>query len=202
MSFERMLRYCAQLEMNNDRAWFHDNHRLYEEAKRDFTELTDLLKYTVAERCGPALAERLMYADARNLLYRIPRDMRIHRHQPPYNPSFRAYIAGDRHAVWPVGYFYRVQPGDRSMFGTGAWCPDADWLRHVRGYISENFDRFFAAFNACGYHFEVLQNDNRHSVDIGLKYVNNDACYPSVIVVGQFMKALLSGKYDLSIFFL
>ena len=52
------------------------------------------------------------------------------------------------------------------------------------------------AFNACGYHFEVLSNDNKHSVDVGLKYVNNDACYPSLLVVGQIMEALLSGKYD------
>ena len=50
---------------------------------------------------------------------------------------------------------------------------------------------------ACGYHLEVLQNDNRHCVDTGLKYVNNDACYPSLLVVGQLMDALLSGKYDL-----
>ena len=54
------------------------------------------------------------------------------------------------------------------------------------------------AFKACGYNLEVLDNDNRHAVDIGLKYVNNDACYPSLFVVGQFMDALLSGKYDLT----
>ena len=54
-----------------------------------------------------------------------------------------------------------------------------------------------AAFNSCGYHLEVLPNDNKHAVDVGLKYVNNDACYPSLMVVGQVMDALLSGKYDL-----
>ncbi len=61
-----------------------------------------------------------------------------------------------------------------------------------------HFDILEPAFNACGYHFEVLSNDNRHAVDIGLKYVNNDACYPSLMVVGQIMDALLSGKYDLN----
>ncbi len=61
-----------------------------------------------------------------------------------------------------------------------------------------HFDILESAFNACGYNFEVLQNDNKHSVDVGLKYVNNDACYPSLLVVGQIMEALLSGKYDLS----
>ena len=55
-----------------------------------------------------------------------------------------------------------------------------------------------AAFNASGYNLEVLPNDNKHAVDVGLKYVNNDACYPSLMVVGQIMDALLSGKYDLS----
>lgn len=53
-------------------------------------------------------------------------------------------------------------------------------------------------FTACGYNLEVLPNDNRHAVDVGLRYVNNDACYPSLFVVGQFMDALLSGKYDLN----
>ncbi len=54
------------------------------------------------------------------------------------------------------------------------------------------------AFRVCGYNIEVLTNDNRHAVDMGLKYVNNDACYPSLMVVGQIMDALLSGKYDLN----
>ena len=60
-----------------------------------------------------------------------------------------------------------------------------------------HFELLQPAFRACGYNFEVLDNDNRHAVDVGLKYVNNDACYPSLCVVGQIMDALLSGKYDL-----
>ncbi len=54
------------------------------------------------------------------------------------------------------------------------------------------------AFNSEGYNFEVLGNDNRSAIDMGLKYVNNDACYPSLIVVGQLMDALTSGRYDLN----
>ena len=60
-----------------------------------------------------------------------------------------------------------------------------------------HFDLLEAAFRYGGYKLEVLPNDNRRSVDIGLQYVNNDACYPSMMVVGQIMDALLSGKYDL-----
>ncbi|MBQ3105083.1 MAG: 2-hydroxyacyl-CoA dehydratase [Lachnospiraceae bacterium] len=61
-----------------------------------------------------------------------------------------------------------------------------------------HFDIIAPAFRHCGYHFEVLDNDNRQAIDIGLKYVNNDACYPSLLVVGQIMEALQSGKYDLN----
>ena len=59
-----------------------------------------------------------------------------------------------------------------------------------------HFDIVQEAFRSCGYNIEVLPNDNKSAVNVGLKYVNNDACYPSLMVVGQIMDAILSGKYD------
>ena len=59
-----------------------------------------------------------------------------------------------------------------------------------------HFSLIEPAFQEAGYKLEVLKNDNKHAVDMGLKYVNNDACYPSLMVVGQIMEAILSGKYD------
>ncbi len=61
-----------------------------------------------------------------------------------------------------------------------------------------HFELLEPAFNAAGYHMAVLNNDNRTAVNTGLKYVNNDACYPSLMVVGQIMDAVTSGKYDMS----
>jgi len=61
-----------------------------------------------------------------------------------------------------------------------------------------HFDFLQPALRSCGYNVEVLNNDGHRAVDVGLKYVNNDACYPSLMVVGQIMDALLSGKYDLN----
>ena len=61
-----------------------------------------------------------------------------------------------------------------------------------------HFDLLEPAMRAFGYQMEVLKNDTRSAIDVGLQYVNNDACYPSLIVIGQVMEALLSGKYDLS----
>lgn len=61
-----------------------------------------------------------------------------------------------------------------------------------------HFNILQEAIRTAGYRLEILDNDGRSAVDVGLKYVNNDACYPSLMVVGQIMEALLSGKYDLN----
>lgn len=61
-----------------------------------------------------------------------------------------------------------------------------------------HFSIIEAALKSEGYNIELLKNDNRNAVNMGLKYVNNDACYPSLMVVGQIMDAVLSGKYDIS----
>ena len=60
-----------------------------------------------------------------------------------------------------------------------------------------HFDLVGPALRASGYNV-IMMEDTRSAVDVGLRYVNNDACYPSLIVVGQIMQALLSGKYDLN----
>ena len=61
-----------------------------------------------------------------------------------------------------------------------------------------HFDLLEPALRSGGYNVVVLPNDNRRSIDVGLQYVNNDACFPSLMVVGQIMDALLSGNYDLN----
>ena len=53
------------------------------------------------------------------------------------------------------------------------------------------------ALNSCGWNVEVLQDTDRSVIEEGLKYVNNDACYPAIIVIGQLVNALKSGRYDL-----
>ena len=59
-----------------------------------------------------------------------------------------------------------------------------------------HFDVIEPVFRRYGYHVEILNNATRKAVDVGLQYVNNDACYPSILSVGQLMEAVLSGRYD------
>ena len=61
-----------------------------------------------------------------------------------------------------------------------------------------HFNLVEAAINSCDFNLVILPSIDREAIEDGLKYVNNDACYPSIIVVGQFIHALKSGKYDLN----
>jgi predicted nucleotide-binding protein (sugar kinase/HSP70/actin superfamily) len=60
-----------------------------------------------------------------------------------------------------------------------------------------HFELIVNVLNNCGYHVELLTNDGPKVVQEGLKYVHNDTCYPALLVIGQFIDALHSGKYDL-----
>ena len=62
--------------------------------------------------------------------------------------------------------------------------------------IPIHFELLESAINSCGYNMVLLRDCSQHTVETGLKYVNNDACYPSILTTGQFIEALQSGKYD------
>ncbi len=53
-------------------------------------------------------------------------------------------------------------------------------------------------FTDYGYNVELLKNDGKAVVDAGLKFVHNDTCYPALLVIGQFIDALSSGRYDVN----
>ena len=61
-----------------------------------------------------------------------------------------------------------------------------------------HFELLESAVRSSGYKVELLRKCTEHTVETGLKYVNNDACYPSILVTGQMIEALQSGKYDLN----
>ena len=67
----------------------------------------------------------------------------------------------------------------------------------VPGMLPLHFSLMQAALASCGYKVEVLQDTGREVIETGLKYVNNDICYPALLVIGQLLHALESDKYNL-----
>ncbi len=61
-----------------------------------------------------------------------------------------------------------------------------------------HFELLIPALEADGYNIKLLRDCTEHTIETGLKYVNNDACYPSIITTGQMLEALESGQYDVN----
>ena len=61
-----------------------------------------------------------------------------------------------------------------------------------------HFELLLPAFRSAGYNLVIPEVSSQEAVNSGLRYVNNDACYPSLIVVGQLMHAIESGNYDMN----
>ncbi len=71
-----------------------------------------------------------------------------------------------------------------------------EYLILVPNMLPWHFDILVHILEKRGYRFEVLKNEGRAVIDEGLKHVHNDACFPALCVIGQFLDALKSGKYD------
>jgi predicted nucleotide-binding protein (sugar kinase/HSP70/actin superfamily) len=90
-------------------------------------------------------------------------------------------------------HFHPPQGRPRPVF-TREMCDDTTVL--IPQMSPMHFQFLEPALTACGYRVKVLEEVSTQAVDHGLRYVNNDACYPSIIVVGQIVEALKSGEHD------
>ena len=62
--------------------------------------------------------------------------------------------------------------------------------------LPRHFELIGSVLGTYGYKMELLKTAGQKVVDAGLRYVHNDACYPAVLVIGQFLEAITSGRYD------
>jgi predicted CoA-substrate-specific enzyme activase len=95
-------------------------------------------------------------------------------------PAQAAHAHAPRHRPRPV--YTREMRGDTTVL--------------VPQMSPIHFQFIEPAFIACGYRVKVLEDVSPGAVDLGLRFVNNDACYPSILVVGQIIEALKSGEHD------
>ena len=73
-----------------------------------------------------------------------------------------------------------------------------DYTILLPNMLEMHFKIMAEIFRQYGYRVELLQNEGQEVIDCGLKYTHNDACYPALLVIGQFINALQSGKYDVN----
>lgn len=72
-----------------------------------------------------------------------------------------------------------------------------DYKILVPNMLPVHFKLLISIFKTYGLNMELLETSGNQIAETGLKYTHNDTCYPAILVIGQFMDALLSGKYDI-----
>ncbi len=131
------LAFISDLKNNNDRNWFQEHKQRYDQAREDFLLFVDEWIRGVA-----AFDESVADQKAKDIVFRIYRDVRFSNDKRPYKDHFGAYLApGGRKSVYP-GYYFHVSPGGQSFMGGGLWMPPAAHLKAVRQEIDYNFAEF------------------------------------------------------------
>jgi len=142
MNFEVILKFLKDLAKNNNREWFEKNKPKYLTAKEAFDEvvvklLNDMVKFD----------ESLGGLDPKKLTFRIYRDVRFSKDKSPYKNNMGAAISSVGKGLGSPGYYFQVQPGNKSFIGVGLFQPEPEKLSKVRQEIDYNGDQLKKIFN-------------------------------------------------------
>lgn len=127
-----ILSYLSDLELYNEREWYHAHKTQYQQATTEFIDLLQQLIWEIG-KIDPSIINN----DPHDLTFKLVRDTRFSHDKSPYNPAFRAHISSQGKLPIPVGYYIKIQPGNRSFLGGGLFSGMfKDATSMVRDYIA------------------------------------------------------------------
>jgi len=140
-NLDLVLKFLKDLEANNDREWFQDNKKRFEDAKKTFEAFVDGIIEDFS------LVEDLGGIRAKNCLFRIYRDVRFSKNKSPYKTNMGASISreGRRSSLPP--YYLHVQPNNESFIAGGLYMPEPKRLAGFREAIAEDSTDFKKILN-------------------------------------------------------
>ncbi len=125
------LAFLKDLDKDNDRDWFAANKDRYLKAQENMIAFADALIERMRKH------DRISTATGKESLMRIFTDQRFHKDRPPYAPRFGGRIGRVKPEL-RGGYFFRIQPGDRSHITCGFMGPEAADLKRIRIDIAQD----------------------------------------------------------------
>lgn len=132
MNTTAILSYLSDLELHNEREWYHTHKTQYQEANTEFINLLQQLILEIGKTDSSIINN-----NPHELTFKLVRDTRFSHDKSPYNPAFRAHISSKGKLPIPVGYYIKIQPGNRSFLGGGLFADMfKDATNMVRDYIS------------------------------------------------------------------
>ena len=127
------LEFLKQLDKNNQREWFLDNKKWYDESRENFvgfcSEILDSLKL---------IQDDLLHTDIKKCILRINRDIRFSKDKSPYKNYFGAGFGPGGRSSGRVDFYFQIQANNQSMLGAGLWEPEPENLAKFRQEIDYN----------------------------------------------------------------
>ena len=131
-----VLNFLSELKVNNNKEWFDQNRKRYEESRKKVLFLTELIVHEI-NSFDPEIGNQ----NPKDCVFRIFRDVRFSNDKTPYKINMGSFIAkGGRKSVG-AGYYLHIEPGG-SFVGGGAYCPPADSLKALRTEIFDHPEEF------------------------------------------------------------
>jgi uncharacterized protein (TIGR02453 family) len=135
--------FLLKLKSNNNRDWFNQNRKLYEDAKENFAALVQAVIDEITE-----FEPIIKGLEASSCIFRINRDIRFSNDKSPYKTNFGAFIVrgGRKNGDKFAGYYIHIEPGESIVAG-GAYVPPSPWLSAIREKIDDEPERFLKIIN-------------------------------------------------------
>jgi len=134
----QVIQFLQELSENNNREWFQNNKKRYDESREKVLFLTEVLINEIRK-----FDSDIPLLEPKDCLFRIFRDVRFSNDKRPYKTNFGSFIAkGGRKSIYS-GYYFHIEPGG-SFVGGGIYMPAAEPLKAIREYIAENGEEFLS----------------------------------------------------------
>ena len=129
------LQFLEDLSQHNDKGWFADHRERYDAARSDFEAFVDALRIALTPFI-PQLAEQR----ARDLMFRIYRDVRFSKIKTPYKTHFSAYFSRAGRKAVDAGYYVHYEGGGNCFVSAGMWQPAGKLMKAVRQEIDYSLE--------------------------------------------------------------
>jgi uncharacterized protein (TIGR02453 family) len=130
------IKFLKDLKKNNTKEWFDANRKIYEMAKADFLNLTEVVLKSIA-----AKDETLAHLEPKKCVFRINRDVRFSKDKSPYKTNMGMSISRGGKSAISAGYYFHFEP-DACFIGGGIYMPMPDEVKKIRQEIDYNWDEF------------------------------------------------------------
>lgn len=167
---EEVLNFLRDLSQNNDRVWFQDNKKRYEDVKAAHEQfLKDII--THLSLFDPEIGG----LNPKDTVFRIYRDVRFSNDKSPYKTQIGAYLAKGGKKSPNAGYYIHLEP-DNCFLSAGIWCPESTVLKALREDVFNNLEEFKAIVGHPAFVKDfVLEGDKLKKVPLGYPKDSPDA---------------------------